>query len=80
MNTERLAEIRLNVKEGKRIIWDTRDLLDYVDELTRQRDDARALAVKSGIFQDHFAEVYPQAHEEQPLVGPVAWDKQVQQR
>jgi hypothetical protein len=55
------------------------ELLGYVDELTRQRDSARDLAVKSGIFQDHHAEVYPQAHDEQPDVGPVAWDRQVQQ-
>jgi hypothetical protein len=63
------------------------ELIGYVDELTRQRDDAvrernsaRDLAVKSGIFQDHHAEVYPQSHDEQPSVGPVAWDRQEQQR
>jgi hypothetical protein len=34
------------------------ELLDHVDELTRQRDDARRLAVCSGIFQDHRGQDY----------------------
>lgn len=63
------------------IVWERLHLMRAaLADMTRQRDDARALAVKSGIFQDHFAEVYPQAHGEQPDVGPVAWDRQVQQR
>lgn len=55
----------------------------YVDELTRQRDSARDLAVKSGIFQDHRGTEYlpdPDHPWRADPVGVVAWDKQVEQR
>jgi hypothetical protein len=64
-----------------------------VDELTRSRDDARRIAIDSGAFQSHkgtdydFEEYHPHdgcmkwrddSWRADP-VGPVAWDRQVQQ-
>lgn len=58
-----------------------------VDDLKRQVESARSLAVKSGIFQNIGGTAYlPDVHlaEEDKWradpVGPVAWDRQVQQR
>jgi hypothetical protein len=57
------------------------DLLEYVDELTRQRDDARAMVVQSRFFQNTEAEWYEPSYpgDHMPDVGPVAWNRQVQQ-
>lgn len=60
------------------------ELLDHVVELNRQLESARALAVASGIFQDHRGEDYAFDSEHEYTwraddVGPVAWDKQVEQ-
>jgi hypothetical protein len=55
-------------------------LLTYVDELTVQRDDARRIAIDSGVFQDHRGEDYDMDSERgnpewrADPVGPVAWD------
>jgi hypothetical protein len=59
------------------------DALERIEELTRQRDSARDLAVKSGIFQDHRGTEYlpdPDHPWRADPVGPVAWDRQVEQR
>lgn len=69
------------------------DLLAHVDDLTRQLCDARRIAIDSGAFQTHKGTDYD--FEEYDFhdgcmrwrddswradpVGPVAWDKQVQQ-
>jgi hypothetical protein len=62
------------------------ELLTYVDELTRQRDDARRIAIDSGVFQDHRGTDYDLDSDTAGTewradpVGAVAWDKQEQQR
>jgi hypothetical protein len=84
MNPKRLEYIR---KANKRWVGDmVDDLLEYVDELTRQRDDARRIAMDSGVFQNIGGTSYlPDVHlnEEDKWradpVGPVAWDRQEQQ-
>jgi hypothetical protein len=60
--------------------------LDRITELTRQRDDARRIAIDSGVFQNIGGTAYlPDVHLDEAdkwradPVGPVAWD-QVQQR
>jgi hypothetical protein len=77
MTPERLAEIR---EHGS---WNltVRELLAYVDELTTQRDDARRIAIDSGVFQNYQGTWYPEPGPKFTAdpVGPVAWDKQVQQ-
>jgi hypothetical protein len=97
MDAERLAEIREITENAPRytllvngalavVARHRKELLDYVDELTRQRDDARRLAVASGVFQDHRGEDYDLDSDTtgEPWradpVGAVAWDKQEQQR
>jgi hypothetical protein len=81
MNPKRLEYIR---KANKRWVGDmVDDLLEYVDELTRQLEDARRIAVDSGAFQDHFGTDYEFDGEHEwraDPVGPVAWDKQQEQR
>lgn len=93
MSPERLAEIRTLASKGApwgyaeiaAIINAASDLLDYVDELTRERDDARRIAIDSGVFQDR-GEAYELDEDARDNswradpVGPVAWDKQEQQR
>lgn len=57
-----------------------------VDDLTRQLEDARRIATASGYFQDHRGEDYDLDSDNgnpewrADPVGPVAWDRQVQQR
>lgn len=61
----------------------TGELLTHVDELTQQRDDARRIAIDSGIFQNIGGTAYlPDVHlndEDKWRADPVAWE-QVQQR
>ena len=94
MTPERLEDIRWIAANAPRysIVVDgslavaarhRRELIEYVDELTRQRDSARDLAVKSGIFQDHRGTEYlpdPDHPWRAEPVGAVAWDRQVEQR
>jgi hypothetical protein len=64
----------------------TDELLTYVDELTRQLEDARRIATASGYFQDHRGEDYDLDSDHRvpewraDPVGPVAWDRQERQR
>jgi hypothetical protein len=62
------------------------ELLTHIDELTRQRDDARRIAIDSGAFQNIGGTAYlPDVHlnEEDKWradpVGPVAWSKPIEQ-
>lgn len=98
MTPERLAEIREITENappysilvnGKLAIAarHRRELLEYVDELTRQLSAARRIAIDSGVFQDHRGTEYLAeqclADEDKwraDPVGPVAWDRQEQQR
>jgi hypothetical protein len=67
MSPERLAEIRQAYERWDSINWvhetvaiadKVPELLEYVDELTRQLSDARRIAINSGIFQDHRGQDY----------------------
>lgn len=63
--------------EGERAILQRNLLLEYVDELTRQRDDARRIAIDTGAFQGLTNEDYDHDYgtfTAEP-VGAVDWDK-----
>ena len=54
-----------------------------IADLTRALADARRIAIDSGAFQDHRGTEYVTELDypwRADTVGPVAWDKQVQQR
>lgn len=56
-------------------------LFDYIAELTRQRDDARRMAVASGYWQNYQGTEYPEPGPKfhADPVGPVAWTKSIEQ-
>jgi hypothetical protein len=60
--------------------------LERINELTTQRDDARRMVVASGYFQDQRGEDYDLDSDNgnpewrADPVGPVAWDRPVEQR
>jgi len=73
----------VDTSEAERALAHRNELLEYVDELTRQRDDARRIVVASGYFQDHRGTEYlpdPDHPWRAEPVGAVAWDRQVEQR
>lgn len=103
MTPDLLAEIHAKLRgtyteRGKsRRMWNAMavcELVAYVDELTRQRDDARRIAIDSGTFQDHRGTDYEHLSQPEPVVLTdaeesslmavisdtfVAWDKQIEQ-
>lgn len=71
MTPDRLSLIRAWSSGRHSIEWladAVPELLDHIDELTRQRDDARRIAAASGYFQD----VRDEIHEYPPNCDPPA--------
>jgi hypothetical protein len=72
----------VDISEAERALAHRNELLEYVDELTRQLSDARRIAIDSGVFQNYQGTWYPEPGPKFTAdpVGPVAWDRQVEQR
>ena len=81
IDPERLADIQELGAEHVDCVDDPccvfNELLAHVDELTRQRDDARGMVIASRYFQNTQDEWYEPAYptDELPAIGPVAWDE-----
>jgi len=66
--TQPLDEFRAEYEQDYHVWWRTEcgdhmnlfdEALERIDELTRQRDDARRIAIDSGIFQNTVGTDYP---------------------